>query len=137
MSSADSAEGHPLGCECGDDALVDGGGYPTDCGIARVRGFRGAPAELVDLLQRLWWTPSLVTIGEALGGSGAPVVRVSLVTAGWSGNEQVIGALDGTMFRLRFWESSHRGGLHVYEVPQEQWTVAGQLGVIGAGSAGR
>jgi hypothetical protein len=29
------------------------------------------------------------------------------------GNEQIIDILDGSMLHLRFWESSHRGGLHI------------------------
>ena len=52
------------------------------------------------------------------------------------GNEQIIATLDGSMFHLRFWESSHRGGLHVYEVPKGEWEVVSQLGAIGEGVGG-
>ena len=51
-------------------------------------------------------------------------------------NEQIIGTLDGSMFHLRFWESSHRGGLHVYQVPKGEWEAVSQLGAILAEGAG-
>lgn len=113
-----------------DRALVDDDGYPTDWGIAAVRCFHGSPAALVELLEQMWWTPTLMTVDEWLDGQLGAVVRVSLATGGWSGNETLIDTLDGSMFHLRFWESSHRGGRHVYEVPKREWQVAGQLGVI-------
>lgn len=53
---------------------------------------------------------------------GYPVKRVELVTGGWSDNEQLIDELRSTSFRLLWWHSDHRGGLHVYEIPLEQWT---------------
>jgi hypothetical protein len=49
---------------------------------------------------------------------------------------QIIATLDGSMFHLRFWESSHRGGLHVYEVPKGEWEVVSQLGAIAEGAGG-
>lgn len=113
-----------------DHALVDDDGYPTAWGIAVVRGFYGSPRALVDLLEQVWWTPALMTVDEWLDAQLRTGVRVSLATGGWSGNEQVIEALDGSMFHLRFWRSSHRGGLHVYEVPKSEWEVADQLGGI-------
>lgn len=119
-----------------DRALVDGDGYPTEWGIAAVRDFHGSPTQLVDLLEQLWWTPTLMTVDEWLDAQMRTVVRVSLATGGWAGNEQIIDALDGSMFHLRFWESSHRGGLHVYVVPKGDWEVAGKLGAISAEGAG-
>jgi hypothetical protein len=88
---------------------------------------------LVDLLEQLWWTPTLMTVEEWLDAQMRTVVRVSLATGGCSGNEQIIA---GSMFHLRFWESSHRGGLHVYEVPKGEWEVVSQLGAIAEGAGG-
>lgn len=87
-------------------------------------------------MEQLWWTPSLISVDEWLNEKLRTVVRVSLATGGWSGNERIIDALDGTMFHLRFWESSHRGGLYVYEVPKAEWEVVSQLGALGVGRAG-
>ena len=40
---------------------------------------------------------------------------MELVTGGWSGNEQLIAALRKNFFWAARWQSSHRGGLHVFE----------------------
>lgn len=40
------------------------------------------------------------------------------VTGGWSGNEAMIGALrQNFMAWSQLWESSHRGGLHIFRLP--------------------
>jgi len=45
--------------------------------------------------------------------------ELRLATAGWSGNEDIISALyDNTMFRMLCWQSSHRGGLHIFHIPK-------------------
>ena len=62
---------------------------------------------------------------------GYPVKRVELVTGGWSANEQLISELRATTFHLMWWSSSHRGGLHVYEVPVDRWERAEMLFTIG------
>ena len=42
--------------------------------------------------------------------------RYTLITLGWSGNENIIGALhDNFVFKAVCWESSQRGGRHCYE----------------------
>jgi hypothetical protein len=114
----------------GGRALVDDDGYPTEWGIERVREFHGSPRQLIDLLEEMWWTPTLMSVEEWLDTQCKKVVRVSLATGGWSGNEQIIDTLNGSMFHLRFWESSHRGGLHVYQVPKGEWEAVSQLGAI-------
>lgn len=40
---------------------------------------------------------------------------LELATGGWSGNEDIIGALmDNLMFHALYWQSSHRGGKHIF-----------------------
>jgi hypothetical protein len=50
-------------------------------------------------------------------------------------NEALIDALDKSRFHLLYWESSHRGGLHVYTVPQAEWEMVSELGEVVAESA--
>ncbi len=40
---------------------------------------------------------------------------MELVTGGWSGNEEIIEALQSHLFWSLFWESSHRGGLYIFK----------------------
>lgn len=120
--------------EAGDDpdtgVLVDGAGYPTEWGLAQISAFRGTPEQLVELVRRLWRWDTWVGVENRRNSDDEPIVRVRLATGGWSGNEDVIAELDGTFFRLRFWESSHRGGLHIYEVPAGDWGIASWLGAL-------
>src|SRR6185503_5198365 len=61
VSAAESLEGDAI-TDAEDCALVDDDGYPTEWGIAQVRDFHGSPSQLVDLLEQLWWTPTLMTV---------------------------------------------------------------------------
>ncbi len=46
--------------------------------------------------------------------------KFKLSTGGWSGNEEVMSALDqNKMFNMVCWESSKRGGHFVYELPKK------------------
>lgn len=45
------------------------------------------------------------------------VRKVSLVTGGYSDDEALLGRVSRGLFGMSYWESSHRGGLTVYEVP--------------------
>lgn len=47
---------------------------------------------------------------------GKNIKKVTLVTGGWSGNEDIVRALDTNLaFRLS-WEASFRGGKHIYKI---------------------
>jgi hypothetical protein len=79
---------------------------------------RRTPAQLVELVRQLWRYPTWILVEDCRNADDEPVVRVRLATGGWSGNEDVINELDGTFFSFRYWQSSHRGGKHIYEVPK-------------------
>ena len=41
--------------------------------------------------------------------------KYTLITGGWSGNEEIIAAMKSNqIFWLFYWESSDRGGLHIF-----------------------
>ena len=66
-----------------DHVLVDDDGYPTEAGIQRIRSFSGTPNQLVDLLEELWWTPTLMSLDEWMNDEGKVVMRLRLATGGW------------------------------------------------------
>lgn len=48
--------------------------------------------------------------------------RLTLITFGWSGNESIVQALrENSLLHSACWQSSHRGGLHEYNVLHELW----------------
>lgn len=54
--------------------------------------------------------------------AGRMIRKISLVTAGYSDDEALLGRVGrGSLFSLRFWESDHRGGLSVYHVPVDDF----------------
>lgn len=82
--------------------------YPTDESLAAIRAW---PVEgwraLLEQLRPGW---------EHYGSwrRRGPILR--LATGGWSGNEEIIGELRGTWLWWLAWRSSHRGGLHVFDL---------------------
>lgn len=92
---------------------MDEDGYPTEEEIERIKAW--PYTDFGGLLQWInancWWPGS--DYGFKQTGR-----KFRLATGGWSGNEEVIDALNhNPMFNALCWRSSHRGGLHIYEVP--------------------
>lgn len=54
-------------------------------------------------------------------------IEVETVTGGYSDDEDLLGRLKKSLFGGRFWKSSHRGGLTVYEVPLQAWESQDQI----------
>ena len=48
--------------------------------------------------------------------TGKPVKQITLTTGGWSGNEEIIGAIPAIVDEI-YWYMKQRGGKHVYRVP--------------------
>lgn len=119
--------------ETDDQVMIDDAGYPTSWGIAQLRGFTGGtPEQFVEMVRLLWCLPELIEAAHSTDRDGRPIVRIRLVTGGWSGNEEVIGEIDATWFGVLYWQSSHRGGLHVFDVPETAWQADAliQLGAL-------
>ncbi len=43
-------------------------------------------------------------------------IGLEVATGGWSGCEEIIEATYGTLWRMRYWESTHRGGLERFTI---------------------
>ena len=97
--------------------------YPTDEDLQQLEAYEGTPCGFVQAAAALWDYPDAVRVEDHVDRLGRQVKRVSMVTLGWSGNEAVASTITGTLFHTLWWESTHRGGLTVYQVPADQWDV--------------
>lgn len=67
------------------------------------------PHALMECIRNAWWGADM-NLFRRDGNT------YTLITGGWSGNEDIIAALQESMFWTLYWESSHRGGKHVFVV---------------------
>lgn len=111
---------------------MDADGYPTDTELEQVEQFNGTPRALVELATSLWNYHHAVKVSELVDTFGRTVKRVEMVTLGWSGNESVASALSRSLFHYLWWESTHKGGLTVYQVPADQWETPWELALPAA-----
>jgi hypothetical protein len=88
--------------------LAMSGRYPTEQELAAIRVWdvHDVPG-LFDYVREIWNWPDMATMEGGM---------LRLATGGWSGNEDIIGALhDNLMFWMLCWQSSERGGLHWFK----------------------
>jgi len=90
--------------------------YPSEQDLEQIRKWRaferGECEALLAFVHDLWWHPEYF---ERDGDE----YRIS--TAGWSGNEDLIGALgDNFIFWSRCWQSHRRGGHYVFVLPKQK-----------------
>lgn len=101
---------------------MDTDGYPTDQELARIRDWpidnEGEIGRLLTFVRELWRYAD-----AGYWRQRGRTYRIS--TAGWSGNESIIGALQGNrLFWLLCWQSSRRGGHYVFHIPMTRSTAA-------------
>ena len=91
------------------------GEYPTDAALRRIEQWPTAKwRDLLAFVRSVWWAPEWGW-HEAYDEHGAQVYHLS--TGGWSGNEDVIGALRAHRpFWMSCWQETRRGGHFVFEV---------------------
>lgn len=94
--------------------IFDADGYPTDRIIKTIANWSYKdPVELMKFVESCWRHPELVYTDEVEDG----VEEWTLHTAGWGGNEDLIGALQqNTMFWALNWYQSTRGGKFVFRL---------------------
>lgn len=91
--------------------MPDCDGYPTDAELERVKTWPCDDfAGLFAYLQDVWWYPDGLWEGVADGAH-----QWHFATAGWSGNEEIVATMrQNRLLWALHWESSHRGGKHVF-----------------------
>lgn len=101
--------------------LMDEDGYPTQEALDRLEHFTGSPKEFVEYATSIYSGYGAIAVEDVLNGWNYPVKEVTIVTGGWSGNEKVVSTIERTMFSFAYWQESHRGGLHKYQIHKDQW----------------
>lgn len=93
----------------------DGDGYPTDETLLAIEGARVCSyADCAALLQAV----RTVWLYADQGYWAQHGELYTVATAGWSGNESIVSALQGNLlFWGLCWQASERGGHHTFKVP--------------------
>jgi len=102
---------------------MDKGIYPTDKELETIRNWDFYKKSIQDFLQyihRLWhWADGPGWHGYDL--TGKRVLKLSLHTGGWSGNERIIEAIEANIvFWVLYWQSSHCGGHYYFRIPLKE-----------------
>ena len=85
--------------------------YPHESDLQRIRDWSGDHDDLADAIGEIW----NIDCGVCRCGRD----RLVLVTGGWSGNEEIIEALqraDSGMWWIVHWEKSERGGRYEFDM---------------------
>ena len=89
--------------------------YPDERDLQRIARWNSVHdmRGLLTFVRRLWTYP------DYFEGDPDTGYHFDLATGGWSGNEEIIGALQENLtFWGIAWVSSNRGGRHVFDIPQ-------------------
>lgn len=98
------------------EPTFDRDGYPTDETLDAIEAFPikvDDPSSFLKFVREAW--SDYGSIKEEWRGNGT--LQVEFVTGGWSGNESIMYAIKSNVFYPLYWQSSHRGGLHVFIIP--------------------
>lgn len=103
------------------------GEYPTDEELEKVKLWSwDDPQGLYWFLKSIWWAdgPYADKVTDEFGFEN---YEISMHTWGWSGNEEIVSALQKyepghiPSFWIMYWASSRRGGHYTFEVPVDRW----------------
>ena len=99
--------------------------YPTESELTILREWDCARPveEFVDFLRSCWWYPERqMRLRDGVNTLlRERVKRLFLDTGGWSGNEEIIGALQENVILWAFyWVQSRRGGHYIFEFPMKK-----------------
>ena len=101
------------------EPTFDEHGYPTEETLKAITEWKYKDGwyELLDFVNEAWHWRDFVQCEIVKNTFSEYVLKFRCVTGGWSGNEDIIEALQkNAMFWAMCWKESHRGGKHVFEV---------------------
>lgn len=97
--------------------FLDDDGYPTDDALTIIEKWHWDDIKgWFDFIHGLWYLRSWGWIEGDYDDAGKEVYRYNISTAGWSGNESIIYAMqeNGMLWHLT-WVQSRRGGHYIFE----------------------
>lgn len=106
--------------------LLDEDGYPTEYALLKVQKWPWADTKgWFDFIKSIWNMPSWGW-HQVECNLGSPKIKYSISTAGWSGNESIITAMQkNNMLWWYTWYSSRRGGHYEFEINDEKEKIYG------------
>jgi hypothetical protein len=104
--------------------MPDKDGYPTKAELKFLEqngrlcvNSQEAVEKYIDFIEGIWkYSESMFHFREYHGD-----IIIEMHSGGWSGNEEIIGALQRTFFWFLFWEKSTRGGHHYFKICTRIW----------------
>jgi len=107
---------------------LDEDGYPTEEVLEYIERWHWSDAKaMFEYIQKIWvyadfgyWREEIVSKDDYNGMEyNEPKHRYYISTAGWSGNESIIGAMkENTMLWSLNWVQSRRGGHYIFELKE-------------------
>lgn len=92
--------------------MLDPNGYPTEETLEKIRTWSDNWESLLDLCKEIWHYPEFFHKFEY-----EKAILYSTATGGWSGNEDIICALQENLpFWEDCWQAGKRGGIFEFEV---------------------
>lgn len=89
--------------------------YPTEGNLEIIKKFnllKNDVMELLDYIEAIWWQPDWGFVKK-----GKRVIKLQLHTGGWSGNEDIINALQQNfVFWSMYWVKHIRGGHYFFKI---------------------
>lgn len=93
------------------------GRYPSEPELASIVDWDKTLRELIEFVQSIWeYDPPILRVGRA-EFDRKKCYKLEIHTWGWSGNEDIVHALNSTMLWFSFWQRSDRGGHYYFEIP--------------------
>ena len=93
------------------------GEYPDDKELDKIKNWQGESLELMEYIKPMW---KYFDCGYWIENKKTPIYHYELSTGGWSGNEDIIGAMmENTLFWIKNWYQSRRGGHYIFKIGVE------------------
>ncbi len=95
----------------------DSNGYPSEWTLDAIATWQYPFDGLMDFVKEAWSDMGIIhedVLDDSIFKDRNGIDVYKLATGGWSGNEEIISALQrNAIFWSMHWESSHRGGLTI------------------------